>query len=398
VGYITWEEYEQNLRILSDNTQAPAAGRDRGPAREGPALLQGLAVCAKCGDRMTVRYHTHGIRRVPDYVCQRDGISHAEPICQLIVGGELDVAIGKLLVQAVTPFTLEVALAVQKELESRSEDSDRLRLQAVEQARYESDLTRRRYMRCDPDNRLVADSLEAEWNLALRAQTAAQELYDKQRKADRELDDAQRASIVALATDFARLWNDPHTADRERKRMARLLIADVTLLKDTDIRAQVRFNGGATQTLHLPLPKPAWMLRQTPAAVVNEIDRLLQNHTDGEVAVILNEKNYLSGEGKPFHRLIVRKIRIAYSLDSRYARLRARGMLTKSEFAERLNVSVATVKRWRHLGLLLPHKYDDRGEHLYEQPDSDTPVKHQHQGKIPARSIHAKATLSTTTL
>lgn len=155
-----------------------------------------------------------------------------------------------------------MALAVQKELESRSEDSDRLRLQAVEQSRYESDLARRRYMRCDPDNRLVGDSLEVEWNLALRAQTAAQELYDKQRKADRELDDAQRASILALATDFAHLWNDPHTPDRERKRMARLLIADVTLLKDTDIRAQVRFNGGANHTLHLPLPKPAWMLRQ----------------------------------------------------------------------------------------------------------------------------------------
>lgn len=381
VGYITWEEYEQNIRILSDNNQARTAERDRGPAREGPALLQGLAICAKCGDRMTVRYHTHGIRRVPDYVCQRDGIAHAEPICQIIVGGELDAAIGKLLVEAVTPLTLEVALAVQKELESRSEESDRLRMQAVEQARYESDLARRRYMRCDPDNRLVADSLEAEWNLALRAQTAAQELYDKQRQADRALDDVQRASIVELAKDFARLWNDPHTADRERKRMARLLIADVTLLKNTEIRAQVRFNGGATQTLHLPLPKPAWMVRQTPAAVVDEIDRLLQEYTDSEVADLLNGQNLLSGGGKPFHRLIVRKIRITYSLASRYERLRLRGMLTQEELAQHLNVSIATIKRWRLLGLLQAHRYDERGEHLYEQPNDDTPIKHQRQGK-----------------
>lgn len=381
VGYITWEEYEQNIRILSDNNQARTAERDRGPAREGPALLQGLAICAKCGDRMTVRYHTHGIRRVPDYVCQRDGIAHAEPICQIIVGGELDAAIGKLLVEAVTPLTLEVALAVQKELESRSEESDRLRMQAVEQARYESDLARRRYMRCDPDNRLVADSLEAEWNLALRAQTAAQELYDKQRQADRALDDVQRASIVELAKDFARLWNDPHTADRERKRMARLLIADVTLLKNTEIRAQVRFNGGATQTLHLPLPKPAWMVRQTPTAVVDEIDRLLQEYTDSEVADLLNGQNLLSGGGKPFHRLIVRKIRITYSLASRYERLRLRGMLTQEELAQHLNVSIATIKRWRLLGLLQAHRYDERGEHLYEQPNDDTPIKHQRQGK-----------------
>ncbi|WP_255344244.1 zinc ribbon domain-containing protein [Herbaspirillum sp. RV1423] len=81
--------------------------------------MQGLVMCAKCGDRMTVRYHLHGTRRVPDYVCQRGGIAHAEPICQLIVGGELDAAVGKLLVQAVTPLTLGVALAVQKELEKR---------------------------------------------------------------------------------------------------------------------------------------------------------------------------------------------------------------------------------------------------------------------------------------
>lgn len=398
VGYITWDEYERNLKILSDNTQMPAVGRDRGPAREGPALLQGLVICAKCGDRMTVRYHLQGTRRVPDYVCQRDGIAHAEPICQLIVGGELDAAIGRLLVEAVTPVTLEVALAVQKELESRSEESDRLRRQAVERARYESDLARRRYMRCDPDNRLVADSLEAEWNLALRTQTAAQELYDKQRQADRELDESQRASIVALAKDFPRLWKDPHTADRERKRMARLLIADVTLLKETEIRAQVRFNGGATHILRLPLPKPAWMLRQTPTTVVAEIDRLLQDHTDGEIADLLNDQNLLSGDGKPFHRLIVRNIRITYSLISRYDRLRARGLLTMAELAERLNVSTSTIKLWRRANLLRAHKYDDRGDYLFEQPDSDTPIKHQHQDKTTGRSKTIAETLSATTV
>ena len=397
-GYITWDEYEQNLQILRDNTQMPAAGRDRGPPREGPALLQGLVICAKCGDRMTVRYHLQGARRVPDYVCQRDGIAHAEPICQHIVGSELDAAIGRLLMEAVTPVTLEVALAVQRELENRSEESDRLRHQAVERARYESDLARRRYMRCDPDNRLVADSLEAEWNQALRTQTAAQEHYDKQSQAETGLDDARRASILALARDFPRLWNDPHTADRERKRMARLLIADVTLLKESDIRAQVRFNGGATHTLHLALPKPAWMLRQTSATVVAEIDRLLEDHTDGEIAGLLNNQSLLSGDGKPFHRLIVRNIRIAYSLTSRYDRLRARGLLTLPELAQRLNVSTNTIKRWRRASLLKAHKYDDRGDYLFEQPGSDTPIKHRHQGKTTGRSTSIAATLSATTV
>jgi DNA invertase Pin-like site-specific DNA recombinase len=398
VGYITWDEYEQNLQILRDNTQAPASGREQGPPREGPALLQGLVICAKCGDRMTVRYHQQGSRRVPDYVCQRHGIRHAEPICQQVLGGELDAAIGRLLVEVVTPVTLEVAMAVQQELDSRSAESDRLRHQAVERARYESDLARRRYMRCDPDNRLVADSLEAEWNLALRAQTAAQEIYDKQSQALTGISDAQRASILALARDFPRLWNDPHTADRERKRMARLLIADVTLLKDKEITAQVRFNGGATHTLHLPLPRPAWLLRQTAAAVVAEIDRLLEDHTDGEIAELLNHRGLLSGEGKPFHRLMVRSIRLAYSLSSRHERLRSRGLLTLAELAQRLDVSTATIKYWRRAGLLKAHRYDERNDCLFEPPGADTPVKYRHQGKTTGRPSTVAATLSTNTL
>lgn len=385
-GYITWDEYEQNRQILRDNAQAPATGRDRGPPREGPALLQGLAICARCGNRMSVRYHLQGARRVPDYVCQRHGVEHAEPICQLIVGGELDAAIGRLLVEVVTPVTLAVALAVQKELESRSEDGDRLRRQAVERARYESDLARRRYMRCDPDNRLVAESLEAEWNQALRAQAAAQEHYEKQRQSETALNDQQRADILALARDFPRLWNDPHTPDRERKRMARLLIADVTLLKEAKIRAQVRFSGGATHTLHLPLPKPAWLLRQTSASVVAEIDRLLEEHTDGEVAHLLNDQGLISGEGKPFHRLMVRQIRIAYTLPSRYDRLLTRGLLTPHEMAQRLKVCTATLNDWRRAGLLKAHKSDDRGNYLFEPPGDDAPIKYQHQGKTTGRS------------
>jgi DNA invertase Pin-like site-specific DNA recombinase len=392
-GYITWDEFEQNERILHDNAQAHGLEREQGAPREGPALLQGLAVCAKCGERMTVRYHMQGVHRVPDYVCQSRSIKRGEPLCQQIHGGELDAAIGRLLVAMVTPVTLEVALAVQKELESRSDERDRLRLQEVERARYETELARRRYMRVDPDNRLVADSLEAEWNQALRALTAAQELYEKQRQAgDTELDDKQRKSILALAKDFPRLWNDPHTPERERKRMARLLIADVTLLKDTKITGQVRFNGGATQTLHLPLPKPAWMLRQTTPSVVAEIDRLLEHHTEAEIAELLNHQGLHSGEGKPFRRLIVWRIRHAYALKSRYDRLRARGMLSLDEIAKRLQVCSATIKQWRQAGLLPAHRYDDKGQYLFEWPVANAPIRYAHQGKTTDKSATRNAT------
>jgi DNA invertase Pin-like site-specific DNA recombinase len=396
-AYITWEEFEQNVQILRENAHALGIDRERGAPREGPALLQGLVICAKCGERMTIRYHSRGTRRVPDYVCQRRSIERAEPLCQCIHGEGLDDAIGKLLVEMVTPLTLEVALAVQKELESRCEETDLLRRREVEQASYEADLARRRYMRVDPDNRLVADSLEAEWNQALRAFAQAQERYDKQREADRAgLTDKQRASILALARDFPRLWNDPHTPDRERKRMARLLIADVTLLKGAEeVRAQVRFNGGATHTLMVPLSQPHWMRQQTSPTVVAEIDRLLEEHTDAEIAELLNSRGLLSGAGKSFNPAMVSRIRVYYRLKSCYQRLRARGMLTLREIATCLDVRPDTAKRWRRAGLLIAHRYNDKGQCLFERPGADAPTKYRHQGKTRGKYARSRANVHT---
>lgn len=392
-AYITWGEFEENVQRLRENAHLRGPDRTRGAPREGPALLQGLVICARCGQRMTVRYHRWKTHRIPDYVCQSRSIQNAQPLCQQIQGLGLDEAIGALLVETVKPVTLEVALAVQQEIECRSDEGDRLRRQEVEHARYSSDLARRRFMKVDPDNRLVADSLEAEWNQALRGLADAQERYEKQRQADNAgLDDKQRASILALARDFPALWNDPRTPDRERKRMARLLIADVTLLKDANVRAQIRFNGGKTHTLHVPLPKPSWMVRQTPAAVVAEINRLLDDHTDGEVADELNSKGLTSGNGFRYNTAMVVSVRHSYKLTSRYERLRARHLLTMPEIAKRLKIKPDTVIRWRRAGLLVGHPYDDHRSCLFEPPGPDVPARFQHH---PAKK-HCRSSASKT--
>lgn len=391
-GYLSWEQYEQNLQRLRDNAKSYGEERERGAPREGPALLQGLAICAICSARMTVRYHQWSKQTRPTYVCQHMGIETARPICQSISGAGLDQAVGKLLVEMITPMTLELALKVQKELESRSVEHDTMRRQEVERARYECDLARRRYMQVDPDNRLVADSLEAEWNEKLRVHEQANERYQKQRDDDPSgITDKQRASIISLAKDFPRLWNDPRTPERERKRMARLLITDVTVRKGADITAQIRFNGGTTHTLHLELPKQSWQLHQTPSAVVELVDQLLGDYTDAEVASQLNTRGMRSGWGHEFNQTIVRRIREQYHLQSQYERLRARGLLTKQEIAERLDVQPDTIKKWRRAGLLRAHRFTGRGECLFELPDATSPVKHQHQGKKAALSAASKA-------
>ena len=165
-GYIAWDRFEAHQRQLRDN--APTRGH-RGPPREGTALLQGLALCGVCGRTMTVRYHLRRDRRVPDYVCQGDFRQTASGRCQSIAGAGIDHAVGALLVELMTPVTLTMTLKVQDELAARAAEADAWRAQAVERARGEEQLARRRFMSTHPDNRLVADVLEAEWNARLRA-------------------------------------------------------------------------------------------------------------------------------------------------------------------------------------------------------------------------------------
>ena len=253
-GYISWEQYEENLQRLRENAFAQGEERRKSPPREGPALLQGLAVCGVCGNRMTVRYHQRKTKLTPEYVCQSAGADHIVLVCQRVLGEQSDQAVGRLLLDTVTPLALEITLQVQQEIQTRWEEVDLLRQKQVERARYEADLAQRRYLHVDPANRLVADSLEADWNNKLRTLHAAQEQYEQQRQKDRSvISEQQRSSIVALAHDFPQLWQNPKTPDRERKRLVRLLLEDVTVIRNSEITAHVRFKGGMTRSLTVPL-------------------------------------------------------------------------------------------------------------------------------------------------
>jgi DNA invertase Pin-like site-specific DNA recombinase/DNA-binding transcriptional regulator YiaG len=387
-GYIGWEEYEQNQKRLLENAQAVGGDRRRSPAREGPALLQGMIVCGRCGRRMTVRYHFRYGRLCPDYLCQRRGIENGEPICQQIPGLQVDEAVSNLLIELLNPVTLEVALMVQEELQARLKEADRLRKQQVERARYEAELAQRRFLRVDPDHRLVADSLEAEWNHKLRALTEAQEAYERQREQDSKIfTEEQRAAILQLATDFPRLWRDPNTPDRERKRMLRLVLEDVTLLRGEQITLHVRLRGGADKTLVLPLPQTSWQNWTTSSPVLAAIDELLNHHTYREVAAILNERGLRSGKGRTFTGRYISRIQRNHSLKTRYDRLRETGMLTAQEMAQALGVATTTIKIWRVHGLLRGHAYNDKGDYLYDPPGEHAPKKAQGL-KLSRRSLN----------
>jgi len=389
-GYLTWDQFLSHEKRLLENQQCQGGARHAGPPREGPSLLQGLVICGKCGRAMTVCYHHRFGRLSPDYLCQKRCIEEAEAACQRIPGAGIDEAVGRLLVQSVTPLTLEVALNVQAEIQTRLAEADRLRRQQLQRAQYEADRARVRYMRVDPNNRLVADTLEAQWNEKLRLLAQAKDDYEAQQRADSaQLTDEQRSKIMALAADFPTLWHSPATADRDRKRMARLLLEDVTLRRDQEIIVQIRFKGGARQELRLPLPKSAWALRKTKPEIIAEIDRLLDSHTEMEVAQLLKERGWHSSAGNPFTQRMVHALRYAYHLKTRLTRLRSQGLLSPEEIGPLIGSVPSRVNYWRLTGVLKAVKTGAGNGYVYYKPsEADIALIHRRRLERTQKKVH----------
>ena len=260
--------------------------------------------------------------------------------------------------------------------EQRAAEADALRAAHVERARYHADLARRRYLAVDPANRLVAGTLEADWNTALRALNDAQAAYDKAREQHTgTLTAAQKDRIAQLVTDLPGIWNDPATPMRERKRIARLLLTDVTVTRTSDtITAHVRLAGGQHRTLTLPVPKPRLENPADPGRTIAAIDRLLDHHTCAEIAAILRQPRPGQRRGEPFTATMVQRVIRTYQLRSRRQRLLDAGLIPLSQMAALLGVSTA------HRQDLVPRRncqraqrYNDKGEVLYDPPGPNPP-------------------------
>ncbi|MGC1295759.1 MAG: recombinase family protein [Alloacidobacterium sp.] len=383
-SYISWEQHQENLKLLANNGRGYELARGS-PPREGAALLQGRAVCGRCGRHFRVTYRSTRDKQEAWYICDRAHGYLGAPNCQSIAGPPIDQAIGALVAERMTPAAVELALEIRREIEARQQDADRLRSRAIERAQFEADLAQRRFMLVDPGNRLVADILEAEWNDKLRALAQAREERERARQQDQLLlDDALRQRLLTMTKDFKKLWSDPTTLNRERKRLLACIIEDATLIKlpaEGVTKVHIRFKGGKTETLTTSNPKPSGEQVKTPPVIIKLVDKLLDNHIYSEIADILNQQGLRpGGSARPgrgsttFTALRVAYLVHRYSLPSRYDRLRGRGMLTAAETAARLGVHEATVVHWAENGIITRHAHNAHA-YLYELPDS-TPPKH----------------------
>ncbi len=253
-GFIDWATYEAIQERLATNTH-PLPHTAGGAAREGAALLQGLAVCGHCGRRL----HTHyrGRHGTPGYHCAGKTVVNGRGLYCLSVGGvQIDAAVAGAFLQALAPAAVQAMVRAAEQIENdRDAALGQWRL-ALERARYAAQCAERRYRAVDPENRLVARGLEAEWERSLGALAAAEaELAHRSAQQPRTLSPQERQRLEALGTDLEQVWNAPTTTDRDRKGLLRSLLEEVVVAvnrEQASARLTLRWRGGAITTLEDP--------------------------------------------------------------------------------------------------------------------------------------------------
>jgi len=370
-AYITEDQFEENIKKLADNAYAHGKDRRKSPPREGPALLQGIIICGVCGKRMTVRYYQNSSKLVPAYVCQKDRIEHGAKVCQTVMGEKVDEEISKLLIEMINPLAIKAAIKVQNELGARKLEACKFYDQQVERAQYEAELAKKRYMSVDPGNRLVATELEASWNQKLRhLDKMRQKLTKKKEKDLEEVGQAAREDITKVASDFPKIWNSPNVSFKEKKRMIRLLIEDVTVKNnDKKVIANIRFRAATSKTLVIDRKLPMCEIRKVKKEIIDKVDELTENHILSEIADMLNRQGCRLWDGSMFSIKSVRYVIKTYGLKNRYVRLREKGYLTLREKIVELNSTREEIMQMRTEGKIVFYRAAERNEYLYEPQD-----------------------------
>ena len=355
-GFIDWDEYLRNQATLAANAAAflPAPSRVAAP-RKGAALLQSRVICGHCGRRMGPLYTTaRSTRNEPAryfYVCKHQLVRYGRKVCQTIRADLVDAAMSRFVVDAMNRENIDLAIAIQEQVRFEFAEADRQRVHRIEAIRYEADLARRRFFEVDPANRLVAATLEADWNGRLRElEDACREREARAAARDAELSGLQRERIRALTRDFEQVWTASQTTNTDRKRLLGLLIEDATLSRDGhEVKVELRMRGGKALTLDtVHLPRPMAQVRKTPPDTLAALARLLETHTDEAAARELNRAGHRNWKDESYTAKRVRYTRHRYGLPSflerERTRLRAKGFASAPELAARFGVTPGTVR------------------------------------------------------
>jgi len=307
-GYLSWDQYEENQRILADNAHVKKdSGRKSG--RGGKALLVGLLRCRRCGRMLRVRYSgTDGEQH--RYTCKGDELRSDRAFCLALGGIRTDRAVGLEILKAVEPHAIEAAIAAAERGTEERAQLRRARTLEIEQARYQTTLAERRYERCDPDNRLVADELEARWNAALERVTELEQALAGGPPVSSTAEGPDRESLLALAANLPAVWNAPSTESSMKQRIAAILIQEVVV--DVDEEADesalvIHWSGGRHSDLRLPRRSTGRQPR-TDLEAVEVVQRMAGRWPDKEIASTLNRLQLKTESQKHWTQVRVRAL------------------------------------------------------------------------------------------
>lgn len=338
-GYITWQQFlDIEAKLAANHTKSGFR-----PPREGSALCQGIIFCGICGGRMGTRYGDGG--RV-HYQCQRRDPNRTTT-CRTVASVTVDDAVAALLLDAVTRQQLTLAVKAAEELTDRHARSHRAAELAVERARYEADRAERTFSNVDPDNRLVARTLESKWEAKLQTLAEAEAALATARAARPPL--PERDALLALAADLPKLWHHPDTQARDRKRLLRTLVADVTLLPEQhkdEVRIGVRWHTGATDEITAGRIGPG----RTPAAALDLIRRHGATHTSEQLAEILNTAGLRTGRGHRWTKGGVARVRAAYTIRGPRTVAIRNGEISVKQAAAELGIPADAIYNWLACG------------------------------------------------
>jgi DNA invertase Pin-like site-specific DNA recombinase len=355
-GYITWPQFLANEQRLAANNNR----NGQRPPREGAAICQGIVRCGACGGSMTTLHRGEGSY----YECGHSRADHVNtPGCRSVKATVVDELIARRLLEALAPNQIALALAAADEHADRRARSDRVFQLRVERARYEAIRAERAFHASEPDNRLVARSLENRWEAKLR------ELKDAEAELAEHVVPAvepSREQLEALAHDLPALWAARSTADRDRKRLLRTMIADITLTSQPEGReltVGIRWRSGASEQHPIQRPPRPADARRTPAKVTELIKRLAPDHTNAQIAEQLQAAGMRTSTGLPLDEKAVRWLRWRYRILTDPEQLLDDGELTVAHLAQRLDVSRSVVYAWISTGKLAARR--GPGNRLY---------------------------------
>ena len=369
-GYITWERYLQNQEKLRQN-MARMGNPSRGAPREGPALLHGLVICGRCGHRMGPAYARRAHERWWTYMCLGDR-DQGQKGCWSVAGARIDRAVEELFLQTMVPSELELSLAVEQEVAGQAEELAKQWRARREQAAYEARRAERRYKAVDPDNRVVARTLEHDWEMKLRELEEVERQYAEARRTKRvDLSEEDRARVRELARDLPAVWRSPVTSRADRKAMLRLVIESISLSPmEVPRRAtlvKVAWQSGVVSEIEVPRPDRRDALR-TPLAAVERLRALAaEGRHDEEIAEILNAEGMRTGRGLRWNTWAVRWTRKRERI-GRVAPDRPRRELLPDRYpdgrysvagaAKRFGVRLDMVRAWIKRGLVKGERHD----------------------------------------